>query len=343
MSAAALVRNTPFNGLRPVNLRTDLAGMAELIELCFGPTMDEAGRAAVREMRMISQSGSLTLLFHGLDRLLGGLEQGYVWIEDGRLVGNVSVSPANYPHGMGTGFVVANVAVHPDFRRQGLAQALMFASLDLIRQRGGEFAVLQVDANNDGARRLYTKLHFREERTFIRWHRSSHARTPQRLHHMPYITLRQGNEWRSEYELAQTVRPNERGGLGWLRPMHMRYFRPSLLRMLGSLTTGRSEDHWIVRDDNGRGILGSMRTTMTFGSADRFELLVDPAQQGRLEDPLINFALRGLEGRRRPVTMEHPADDEITTALLERYEFQRRFTLVHMRYDFNQGNTKWLP
>jgi ribosomal protein S18 acetylase RimI-like enzyme len=343
LSAAALVQNTPFNGLRPVNLRTDLAGMAELIELCFGPTMDEAGRAAVREMRMISRSGSLTLIFHGLDRLLGGLEQGYVWIEDGRLIGNVSVSPANYPHSMGTGFVIANVAVHPDFRRQGLAQALMQASLDLIRQRGGEFAVLQVDDNNEGARRLYSRLNFREERTFIRWHRSSHARSPKRLSRMPDITLRQANEWRAEYELAQAVRPNERGGLGWLRPTHPNFFRPSLVRTLASWTTGRSEDHWIVRDESKRGLLGSLRTTSAFGSADRFELLVDPAQQGQLEDPLINFALRGLEGRRRPVTMEHPADDQITTALLERYEFERRYTLVHMRYDFNQGNIKWLP
>ncbi len=334
MSAAALVRGTPFNGLRPVNLRTDLAGMAELIELCFGPTMDEGGRAAVREMRMISQSGSLTLLFHGLDRLLGGLEQGFVWIEEGRLVGNVSVSPANYPRSMGTGFVIANVAVHPDFRRRGLALAMMQASLDLIRQRGANFAVLQVDANNDGARRLYQRLGFHEERTFIRWHHSSHARTPQRLLQMPNITLRQPNEWQSELHLAQSVRPNDRGGLSWLRPTHPNYFQPSLLRTLAAWTTGRNEEHWIVRGEGGRGIVGVMHVSMAFGSADRLELLVDPRYQSQLTDALINFTLRRLEGRRHPVTMEHPADDETATSVLERYAFERRYTLVHMRYNF---------
>lgn len=334
MGAAALASNKPFSGLRPVNLRTDLVGMAELIELCFGPTMDDAGRAAVREMRMVSQSGSLTLLFHGLDRLMGGLEQGFVWIEDGRLVGNVSVSPANTPRSLGTGFIIANVAVHPDFRRHGLAYAMMQASLDLIRQKGGDFAVLQVDAVNDTARRLYMRLGFHEERAFIRWQRSSHIRAPQRPENMPYLTLRQPNEWRSEYELAQLVRPTARGGLGWLRPTHPDFFRPSVLRGLSSWMTGRSEEHWIVRDERNLNIVASLRATMTFGSADKLELLVHPDYQGKLEDPMINYALRRLDGHRRPVTIEHPSDDRVTSEVLQRNFFESRYQLVHMRYDF---------
>ena len=134
MASAALATNRPFSGLRPVHLRTDLAGMAELLELCFGATMDEAGHSAIREMRMVSQSGSLSLLFHGLDRLLGGLEQGFVWIEDGRLVGNVSVSPANYPHSMGKGFIIANVAVHPDYRGLGIAGKLYEGRLAILKR-----------------------------------------------------------------------------------------------------------------------------------------------------------------------------------------------------------------
>jgi GNAT superfamily N-acetyltransferase len=333
VSAAALTSKRPFSGLRPVNLRTDLGGIAELLELCFGATMDEAGRAAIREYRMVSQSGSLSLLFHGLDRLLGGVEQGFVWIEDGRLVGNVSVSPANYPRSMGVGYIIANVSVHPDFRRHGLAHSMMLASLDLIRQKGGDFAVLQVEADNDVARRLYLRLGFREQREFVRWHRTSHIRAPQRLPEMPYITLRQANEWRSEYELAQRVRPNERGGIGWLRPTHPDLFRPSLLRTLATWTSGRSEEHWIIRDDTNRRIVASMRAIMSFGGADKLELLVDPGQQGRLEEPLLNYALRRLEGNRRPVTMEHPADDAAATDVLRRYSFEARNQLIHMRYD----------
>ncbi len=334
MAAAALASKKTFSGIRPVHLRSDLAGIAELIELCFGSTMDDAGWAAVREMRLVSQSNSLSLLFHGLDRLMGGLEQGFVWIEDNRLVGNVSVSPANYPRSMGVGYIIANVAVHPDYRRHGLAHTLMLASLDLIRRKGGEFAVLQVDATNDVARHLYSTLGFREERTFIRWNRSSHIRPPQRLGQMPFMTLRQPNEWRSEYELAQLVRPHQRGGLGWLRPTNPVFFRPSLLRTLSGWAAGHNEEHWIVHDEHDSRIVGSLRITMTFGGADRFELLVHPSRQEQLEEPLLNYALRRLDGHRRPLSMEHPADDAVTTSVLERYMFEARYRLVHMRCDF---------
>ena len=36
-------------GLRPVNVRTDLAQLADLMEITFHDTMDESGRAAIRE------------------------------------------------------------------------------------------------------------------------------------------------------------------------------------------------------------------------------------------------------------------------------------------------------
>src|SRR5258705_10791161 len=132
MGAAALVDKLVFNGLRPVNLRTDLAGIADLIELCFGSTMDESGRASLREMRMVAQSTSLSFLYDGIGRMLGGLESGYVWIEDGKVVGNVSVSPANMPTSLGSGYIIANVAVHPDYRRHGIARELMSASMEMI-------------------------------------------------------------------------------------------------------------------------------------------------------------------------------------------------------------------
>lgn len=47
----------PDPHIRPVNLRTDLPTLADLIELVFAPTMDESGRAAIREMRYMSRMG----------------------------------------------------------------------------------------------------------------------------------------------------------------------------------------------------------------------------------------------------------------------------------------------
>src|SRR5260221_1579476 len=191
MAATTLLGSSSFNGLRPVNLRTDLAGMTDLVELCFGPTMDESGRAAVREMRMMAQASSFWMMFRALNPVVGDLERGFVWIEDGRLIGNVSVAPGHFPHDMGLGFVIANVAVHPNYRRRGLARAMMTASMELIHQQDGKFAVLQVDASNEGAQKLYASMGFDVERTFIDWRRSWHIQTPARLLPMPFMTLRQ--------------------------------------------------------------------------------------------------------------------------------------------------------
>jgi ribosomal protein S18 acetylase RimI-like enzyme len=295
--------------------------------------MTETGRATVREMRMVSQSGLLTLLLYGADRLFDGLEQGFVWIENGRVIGNVSVSPSNMPRSDGLGFIIANVAVHPDYQRQGLAHSLMFAALDLVQAKRGDFAILQVDADNEVAIRLYKRVGFRIQRSFIQWYRSPQARTPARLREMPPITLRQPNEWQSEFALARLVRPDHRGGLSWLRATHPNNFRPSFWQGLTGWTLGRSEERWIIRHPDTSDIIGSLHKMSSFGGPDRLELLVHPSQRGRLEEPLLNYGLRSLEGR-RSIIMEHPEDDDETTGVLQQYAFQRRQTLISMRYDF---------
>ena len=334
MAAAAFANQLSFSGLRPVDLRTDLGGMADLIEICFGATMDESGRAGIREWRTVSQSSSMSWLYSGLDRALGGLEQGFVWIEDGKVVGNVTVSPAPLPRSFGTGFIVANVAVHPEFRRHGLALSLMQAALDLIRDKGGDFAVLQVDADNEVAMRLYNRVGFRAERGFTRWQRRPRLRAPMALVGMPPITLRQPYEWRAEMALAELVRPNSQGGLGWLRPVHPDFFRRPLLKTLVDWTIARNEDHWIVRRERSHEIIASMRTTTSFGASDRLELMVHPSEQARLTEPMINYALRLLEDRHRMTQIEHPAADVIASQVLEQYGFERRATTVHMRCVF---------
>jgi hypothetical protein len=62
-------------------------------------------------------------------------------------------------------------------------------------------------------------------------------------------------------------------------------------------------------------------------------LLVHPDYQGQLEAPLLNFALRQTDNYGRPVQIEHPLDDAITTALLGTLSFEKRNTLVHMRHN----------
>lgn len=53
-----------------------------------------------------------------------------------------------------------NLAVHPDYRRRGLAQQLIEHLLHTLRQRGSRSLTLEVRASNAPARALYEKTGF---------------------------------------------------------------------------------------------------------------------------------------------------------------------------------------
>ena len=53
---------------------------------------------------------------------------------------------------------VMNVAVHPDFRRQGIGERLILDLIDQLNQRGNHSLTLEVRASNVSAIALYRKL-----------------------------------------------------------------------------------------------------------------------------------------------------------------------------------------
>jgi GNAT superfamily N-acetyltransferase len=323
------------DGIRPVNLRTDLAPLADLIEIVFADSMDQSGLAAVREMRSLSKIGAGLNVLPGINDLAQGISLGYVCIADGKLIGNVSIYPAHWAGANGKVWIIANVGVHPDYQRRGIAGQLMRASMDMIRMRAGELALLQVDMHNDTARRLYHRLGFIEERAWTLWRRPGSIRIPPPYEDRSiYITWRRRGEWRAEYALAQRLRPPHLGGIGWQRPLHLSFFRKSLLQNITDWVNFRSEERLVIRSADEENLLASLWIENIFlSNSTQLTLLVDPAYIGRYDEALINLAVRSYSSNRGALTLEHPADETITSDILREYHFRPQREVMHMRWD----------
>ena len=55
-----------------------------------------------------------------------------------------------------------NVAVHPDYRRQGIAEKLCLVLVQALKEKGNHCLTLEVRASNDPAKALYEKLGFQQ-------------------------------------------------------------------------------------------------------------------------------------------------------------------------------------
>lgn len=322
------------NGLRPINLKTDLAALADLIELSFADSMDSSGRAAVREMRAISRSSVGTGLLVGLNEITQGLSLGFVWIEDGQLVGNVSIYPANWPTSLGSTWIIANVAVRPEFQRRGIARQLMEASLALIGKRGGVRAILQVDADNETAINLYQRLGFVQEREWTRWRRTSRMSTLQPMTPRVHISRRRRDEWRAEYALANMVRPQALGGMGWQRPLHPSHFRNSVGKLFSDFFNLRSVERLVIRSGDEKSLHAVMWVENAFGaSSTQLTLMVEPAYQGMYDELLIHTAVQRFGIGRSGLVIEHPSAETQTSEVLTRFGFQTQRKVIHMHWD----------
>ncbi len=319
------------NGPRPVNLRTDLAQLADLIEIAFASSMDSNGRAAVREMRTISNMPGVGLL-GGLNNLMQGMGTGYVWIAEGRLVGNVSVYPATGAGFTGQEWVIVNVAVHPDYQRRGIAEQLMRSCMEMIAERGGKLALLQVDADNPVARRLYQRLGFMEQRSWTTWRRNGAYNMPQPYDSDPriHIVRRQASDWQAEAALAAYVRPAAMGGLGWLRPVNDRQFRRGLWQVLGDWISLRQRERLAIRSEDERELLAALWIETSLAHTTQLTLLVHPDYEGLYDEALINTAVRRFGTS--ALSIEHPSDRPVTSTILKRYQFSVRREVVHMAW-----------
>ena len=333
MVAKAVCRRKGGSGLRPVDPSRDIGQVAALMERAFGGHLTRQGREALRELKIMSRFGPFLWL---LDRISPGFHetfQGFVWVEEGRIVGNVNVgrlAPSS------SRWLISNVAVRSDYQGQGIAHHLVQAAIDLAREQGGEWVILQVHADNVPACKLYQHLGF-EQITAMTELYSERVR-PVALTEGCLLRRRSYSEWRKEYELASAAASE---GSRWLKPVRADHFMMELdqrlSKWLSNLIAGRRE-YRLAAEDGGRFIATLTVLASHWRGEQSLELMVHPDHRGQLEEMLITKALNILGGYpKRDVTVSHPAEHQEAIEALKLRGFIEKRTLVQMRLALNEN------
>jgi len=136
---------TVETGIRAFDIGRDLRPVADLISRSFAQELDYRGTAALREMRMMSHIGSLLKILNRSTGEFNDVFSGFVWVNENKVVGNVTVQRVD---SIGRRWHIANVAVFPAFRGQGIASRLVQRAIEHIKEERGEWVSLQVHGTN---------------------------------------------------------------------------------------------------------------------------------------------------------------------------------------------------
>lgn len=146
--------------IRPINVRRDLAEIADLIELAFSGQMDAEGRDYLHHIRQIARSIGGYMLDGNTPETSQFPFHGYLWEEDGRIIGNLTLIPVRKKGSRD--YFIANVAVLPEYRGRGIARQLTDRAIDHVKSHKGKRIYLQVRADNLTAQHIYRTTGFEE-------------------------------------------------------------------------------------------------------------------------------------------------------------------------------------
>lgn len=319
--------------LRPYDVWRDLNAVADLIELCFADTLDVDGRRYLDQMRSASRSPSF-LRWMALARERTSLPlAGYVWEEHGQVVGNLTLI-AHYHPGFHY-YLIANVAVHPDHRRTGIATRLTQQAIAAARQRGARAAWLQVREDNPGAIRLYQSLGFLERARRTTWACSESSGFDPVL--APEISIRSSapvglqvgqrldRDWREQQTWLRATYPPE---LVWHLALKIDALRPGFWGFLHRLWNDIYVQQWSAWRQ-GR-LLGVLAWQSLAAYSDHLWLAAQPEPDEQAVTALLLHARRRLPTR-RSTTLDYPAGKGV--GAIQAAGFHPLQTLIWMSLD----------
>lgn len=315
-------------GIRPFDISRDLRAVAELIAVAFASELDDRGNAALREMRVMSHFGGFLGLVNRGTGDLNDMLSGFVWVDAGRVVGNVTVQRADKA---GSRWQIANVAVAPSHRGRGIARELMETALEHVAECHGQWAVLQVYARNTVARQLYDSLGFETVggTTDLRVERTPYidATGP-----VPHLATFQATDWQPLFELAN----HQLGAQAqWWRSLRRSDFQATfeqqasewLRRVLGQGDVYRRAVQVSPRFEAAL-VLEARR----WRGEHQLQMWARPESYGQYDTALFRWALGKLQAYPRwPLVMSVSTDHTSLLDLVQFYGLRPVRTLLTMR------------
>ncbi len=286
--------------LRPLSILRDLPAVADLIEMCFSSTMDNDGKRYVQDMRRAGNDNSFLKWANRAADSTSLPLTGYIWEENGKIIGNASLVP--FRNNKQRVYLIANVAVHPDHRRKGIARILTERAMQHAHEKKINNIWLHVRDDNPAAIDLYTQLGFVERARRTSWQAVTDSYAPI-LQTDIAITNRHPRDWQTQLNWLSRLYPDL---LAWHRNWTFASLRPGFFNWLYLLFIDMNIRQWTaVRKDQ-------MEAALAWIPDGRGEYLF-PAISDR-SDPVALTALL-LQARRDmspyypKVAMEFPSTE----------------------------------
>lgn len=327
MSAVTIpVQNKDHPHMRAMNIFRDLNAVADLIELCFANTMDNDGQRYVNDMRRASRDDGFLRWASNMTEHASLPLTGFVWEENGRIVGNASLIPFR-DQGKRI-YLIANIAVHPDHRRRGIARLLTQRAMKYGWDKKASALWLHVRDDNPGAIELYQQLGFKEVARRATW--VAKADPPSLPASDIQIVPRHPRFWLQQQDWLRRLHPDV---LGWYRSFNLNSLRPGLMNWLYLLFIDVDIKQWAaVRGDK---LLATLSWAPRGGRSDSLFAATGPGvneEGGETSAEALALLLvhaRRTLSNRSSLSLEYPAG-EMTEAFLAA-GFAERRTLIWMR------------
>ena len=313
--------------IRPLDYARDLEALGELLDIAFQEEILGSSAQMRQEFRLYAR---LMFFFHWiyLIPMVRDSFRGFVWLEDGKLVGNVTLSTVNYDRRR---WLISNVATHPSYRRRAIATQLMQRAIEEAIHRGAEIIMLDVRLNNTGAIQLYEKLGFQavDARTEMQLGAGTGGRTqifpaPQGMAMRPY---RPGDVERATILMQAAHRSGPR--LSQAADLHTLVFGNALFNLQQRIT-GQIQERFAVEQAGQLVALAGIQYSYR-PRPHTMQFIIDPAISGQIEDWLVSRALIELErSPGHPITTTISTADRNLLAALQRRGFREVITLQRM-------------